>query len=156
MSYSLLQLVQKFNSLQSQVNNVVGNLKKFTSLDNFNSLKFQINNTVTNLQNLILNNPFITITNPNLNFSIFESNPNVILKINNGIDNIVIPAEMIEGQSIQFYNLSSNSVTIISFVLAYNTFYSPKGTKNYTMSPYSVFTFHLVSDSDSNKLFIVN
>ena len=55
MSYSLLQLVQKFNSLQSQVNNVVGNLKKFTSLDNFNSLKSQINNTVTNLQNLILN-----------------------------------------------------------------------------------------------------
>jgi len=188
MSYSLLKLVQKFNSLQSQVNNVAGNLKNFTSLNNFNSLKSQINtisskldiNTldleslkaivnviVKNVKNFITSDDlkvllntnfdtFITITDPLLHVSIFQSNPKIILKINNEINNIVIPSEMVEGQSIQFYNLSSNFVSIICFVSAYNTFYSPNGTKNYIMDPYSVFTFHLVIDSDGNKIFIIN
>jgi hypothetical protein len=188
MSYSLLRLVQKFNSLQTQVNNVVSNLKNFTLLNNFNLLKSQINTIsskldinilnleglksivnviVQNIPNFITSNDlkvllntnfdtFITITDPLLHVSIFQSNPKIILKINNEINNIVIPSEMVEGQSIQFYNLSSNLVSIICFVSAYNTFYSPNGTTNYIMSPYTVFTFHLVIDSDGNKLFIVN
>ena len=110
MSYSLLSLVQKFNSLQTQVNNVVSNLKNFTLLNNFNLLKSQINTIsskldinildleslkaivnviVKNVKNFITSDDlkyllntnfdtFITITDPLLHVSIFQSNPKII------------------------------------------------------------------------------
>lgn len=139
MSYSTFQLSKKINSLQN----------------NINSLQSHLNDSINDLKKLN-SNPFITITNPVLNASIFQPNLKAVLKINDGIDNIVIPDAMVEGQSIQFYNLSSNSVNIKCFVLAYNTFYSPKGTLNFIMNPFSVFTFHLLLDSTNNKLLIVN
>ena len=74
MSYSTFQLSKKINSLQSQFNNI-------------NSLQSHLSDSINDLKKLN-SYPFITITNPDLNASIFQPNSKAVLKINDGIDNI--------------------------------------------------------------------
>ena len=174
MSFSTFQLTTKFQSLQSQFNSFTHNLANYLTASDLKTLLptnldsyFQKFATITDLTNYatlndlttyLSNNTdtYITITNPQLHYSIFQSRPTVFLKINEGIDNIVIPTEMNEGQSIQFFNLSKNNITIKSFVPVYNTLYSPNGSLDFVMSPMCTFTFRLVIDSNGQKLFIVN